>query len=125
MLKRVLLTIVTVSLGLFAGAALAVLGHMQTEAVESPQVVSQSLPESTSQSVAGIEAQNLPQEEDGYYIKEYKGRISVMKGDNEVPEMVFDISTKMLPDVDKQVLQEGIYVASYEELVKVLEDYIS
>ncbi len=65
------------------------------------------------------------QPQSGYYIKDWGGRVSIIKEGEEVPEMIFDIYTKLLPEYDQEQLREGLYVASYEELTAMIEDYIS
>ncbi len=39
--------------------------------------------------------------------------------------MIFDIFLRTLPEMDQQLLQEGIQVETYEELTRLIEDYIS
>ena len=38
---------------------------------------------------------------------------------------IFPYSAASLPDSDKQALEKGIYIESEEELVSILEDYLS
>lgn len=129
MLKRAMLTIVTVFAGVAVGVLLALGGHSDSlaaaEPPPAPREVSSEIgapatigapipPEEVSSTAAG-----------GYFIKEYSGRVSVIKDGSEVPEMIFDIQTKLLPEVDRRQLSEGIYVETYEELIRLVEDYIS
>ena len=39
--------------------------------------------------------------------------------------MIFDIFVRTLPDPDQQLLRQGIEVETYEELTRLIEDYIS
>lgn len=61
----------------------------------------------------------------GYYLRDYNGKIAIFPVGSEVPEMVFDVFTRILPQSDQERLQEGVYVADYEELTRLVEDYIS
>ena len=61
----------------------------------------------------------------GYYIRDWNGRVSIIRDGEETPEMIFDIYTRLLPEYDQQQLKEGLYVESYEELTAMIEDYIS
>lgn len=124
MVKRMVTAVVTVLMGVGLGVLLAFAGHSGT-AVAAPA----NQPPSSAESPIASEIAPPPAPESavaqGYYIKEYKGRVSVLRSGSEVPEMIFDISTKMLPELDRQQLSQGIYVETYEELVRLVEDYIS
>ena len=74
------------------------------------------------------ESQEEPPEEEvaaGYLLGEYNGRVSVLSPDTREPEMIFDIFVRTLPDADQQLLRQGIRVDTYEELTRLIEDYIS
>ncbi len=62
---------------------------------------------------------------DYYCIKIVDDKLTVIKNDEKTPEMIFDISVKMLPEYDRQKLKDGVYVYSYDELLKKIEDYTS
>lgn len=61
----------------------------------------------------------------GYYLRDHDGRIAVFPANSEIPELVFDVYTRMLPESDQELLRQGVYVADYEELTRLIEDYIS
>lgn len=61
----------------------------------------------------------------GYLLGAYNGRVSVLSPETGEPEMIFDIFLRTLPEMDQQLLQEGIQVETYEELTRLIEDYIS
>ena len=61
----------------------------------------------------------------GYLLGEYNGRVSVLSPGTREPEMIFDIFVRTLPDPDQQLLRQGIEVETYEELTRLIEDYIS
>lgn len=134
MIKRVILTIVTVFAGVAVGVLLALAGHSDSfasaETVQPEASNSAVVPPSVGDGSMGgttippIDAASSVAQ-GGYFIKEYKGRVSVLKDGSEVPEMIFDIQTKLLPEIDRQQLSEGIYVQTYEELIRLVEDYIS
>ena len=45
--------------------------------------------------------------------------------DTREPEMIFDIFVRTLPEMDQELLRQGIRVETYEELTRLIEDYIS
>ena len=63
-----------------------------------------------------------------YVIREYSDQIAVyeidINGDSTITNLLgVDIST--LPEHDKEILKEGIVVYSEEEMLQILEDYMS
>ncbi|MEG1687189.1 MAG: hypothetical protein RR276_04835 [Angelakisella sp.] len=131
MVKRLIAAAVTVAAGILLGVGLAVAGHSPTAAAASPkagraQPAAPPSSQTSQSSVAGNPATSAgSQTAKGYFIKEYNGHVSVMRSGSDQPEMIFDISTKMLPELDRKQLSDGIYVETYEELVRLIEDYIS
>lgn len=131
MIKRIVLTITTVFAGVAVGVLLALAGHSDSLAAAEPappppQATSQmTIPQSDSGMLIPQEPAEATTTQGGYFIKEYGGRVSVIKDGSDVPEMIFDIQTKLLPEVDRQQLSQGIYVETYEELIRLVEDYIS
>ena len=73
--------------------------------------------------IVSFHVDNLVRE--GYLLRDYHGRLAVVKAGEETPEMIFDVYTKTLPEADQSMLAEGIYVESYEELLSLIEDYVS
>ena len=71
------------------------------------------------------EADPAPQDQTGFRLGAYNGRVSVLSPATREPEMIFDIFVRTLPDPDQQLLREGIQVETYEELTRLIEDYIS
>ncbi len=63
--------------------------------------------------------------QDYYTIKEYNGKVAVFKNNEVNPTTVFESYTSLLPEKDRQRLQNGIRVESKEELQKVIEDFTS
>ena len=57
-----------------------------------------------------------------YFIKEYEGRIGVFEPDGTLVEMI-DVYTKTLPEADKQLLKEGFTVIGKRSLASLKEDY--
>lgn len=135
MMKRTIAAVLTICMGIAIGVLLAVAGRSGT-AVAAPPSPASHLPSPLSQqSSPGYEVPSTPSiapEEGsstavgpGYYIRDYKGRVAVVPSGQTEPEMVFDIQTKLLPEMDRQQLTDGIYVETYEELIRLVEDYIS
>lgn len=84
---------------------------MPTEAGES-----QSVSESAPAQPAGKES---------YLLRAYEGKLAVFTEDLVTPDLIFDVYVRTLPEYDREQLERGIRAASYEELTKLVEDYIS
>ncbi len=113
MIKRLILTFVLVFSAVFLGVFLSSF----TPAQAPPE---QPRPAAEEDSLSASSP-----EEDGYRIIDYNGRVSVIRVGDEVPDMIFSIYTKTLPEYDQEQLREGVYVESYEELMRRVEDYTS
>ena len=61
----------------------------------------------------------------GFLLGVHEGRIALWKGEDPEPIKVFPYYARMLPAVDRRALEEGIRFESAEDLVRVLEDYLS
>ena len=115
MKKRFAAAVLTVLAALSAGAALASLPRP-----EQPAALPQTVREEPSSSPAPA-----PEADPGYLLGEYGGRVAVLAPDTREPEMIFDIFLRTLPEPDRELLREGIRVETYEELTRLIEDYIS
>ncbi len=62
---------------------------------------------------------------EGYWLRSDEGRLGVFLEGSDTPEMVFDVYIKHLPQADRLALEQGLYVEGYEQLVGLIEDYIS
>lgn len=111
MMKRLILTFVLMFAAVFAGVFLSAL---QPTPAAQPQP-GEEKPASSAPA---------PREE-GYYIMDYNGRVSILRVGEDLPDMIFDIHTRTLPPLDQEQLAQGVYVGSYEELMRRIEDYIS
>lgn len=120
MIKRMLATVVAISAAIAAGVALAVVPRV--EAV-SPQPLAEV--DSPSQPAPAEEIPDSAPEKSVYLLGEYNGRVSVLSPSTLEPEMIFDIFVRTLPDADQELLRQGIRVNTYEELTRLVEDYIS
>ena len=131
MYKRAGAALLTVTAAIALGVALSVVpGGTPFSVSESTSISSEPSPASLSVAapppVRQYEAppSSLPVET-GYYIKDWNGRVAILREGEDTPEMIFDISTKTLPQYDQEQLRDGLYVQSYEELAGLIEDYIS
>ena len=77
---------------------------------------------SSSSSSSKVQAE---EEAERYLIRDYQGRVAVFLEGVEEPEMIFDIYTKTLPELDQQQLTKGIPVEGYQQMTRLVEDYIS
>lgn len=58
-----------------------------------------------------------------YCMKEQGGEIVVFQKGNDQPIKVLETDPSVLPDQDRQMLKQGIYLNSDQELRRLLEDY--
>lgn len=129
MLKRYAAALAVIALAIAAGAALALVPRLDTLAPPPAlQAEKEPLPQA-SPAPAGEEpepsSQAVAEEDPGYLLGEYGGRVSVLSPATREPEMIFDIYVRTLPEADQALLQEGIRVETYEALTRLIEDYIS
>ena len=87
---------------------------------ESGEAVSRAQSEVQLEPPSGSEAAAQ-----AYEIREYNGQIAVFLAGGDEPQMVLETQVKFLPDLDRAQLAEGIRVQGYEELTRLIEDYIS
>lgn len=74
---------------------------------------------------ASSQQEEVTAPEGGYLVKEYEGKVAVFVGEEEIPDMVLDLYVQYLPPYDQQQLKQGVPVADYPALVRLLEDYAS
>ena len=60
-----------------------------------------------------------------YLLSHYQGKLAVYIIGKDIPELVFDRYLHYLPDVDRMKLEQGIEIADYSELLRLIEDYTS
>lgn len=60
-----------------------------------------------------------------YTVRDYNGKVAVIRRGEETPYEIFDTYTASLPEVDQQELKEGIRIYSDRQLQKAIEDYTS
>lgn len=53
------------------------------------------------------------------------GYIALWKDSDPEPVKVFPYSVSALPDPDRQALEKGIRIENKEDLIRLLEDYLS
>lgn len=121
MLKRLLTTAVMIFAAIAAGVGLAVLPRVDAAA---PQLLAEAGPRDALPPDSSPAEPAAPKDA-GYLLGEYNGRVSVLSPDTREPEMIFDIFIRTLPDADQELLRQGIRVDTYEELTRLIEDYIS
>ena len=69
-------------------------------------------------------ASETPEIKGVYTLREYEGRIGIFSGgDMETPQMLTDIYTAGLRQIDRESLEQGITVTGMEEVLKLLEDF--
>lgn len=58
-----------------------------------------------------------------YVVKEIDGKIGVFENGKNVPIETLEKEVEYLPEYDKKILKDGIFVENNQELNKILEDY--
>ena len=83
-------------------------------------------PEQTKvmESVSGISV-DITNKKPRYKLSHYEGKLAVYIIGKDDPELVFDRYLHYLPDVDRMKLEQGIEIADYSELLRMIEDYTS
>ena len=82
------------------------------------------MPQAAVDITSGISAQETPQKA-RYLLSGYEGKLAVFMIGKKEPELVFDRYLHYLPDVDRMLLEKGIEVSDYAELLQLIEDYTS
>lgn len=68
--------------------------------------------------------ENSDEVREGFILKEYDGFIGIFSpGFEKIPITVTDIEVSTLREADKELLRAGIYAASREEMMQLLEDF--
>ena len=57
-----------------------------------------------------------------YIVKDYGGKVAVFDDNSNIPLVVYEIYTHLLPENDIELLRRGITVTSQEQLQSCLED---
>lgn len=138
MVKKLILSVAIIILAIFLGMFLSwQYSATRTPAAQPEGTYSPSGSAAQEQENEPVEpAPGTPSDEEpaspgeislpgGYYLRDHEGRIAVFPAGSDIPELVFDVYTRMLPQSDQDLLQQGVYVADYEELTRLVEDYIS
>lgn len=61
----------------------------------------------------------------GFILGTHQGYIALWKDGNAKPIRVFPYSASSLPTADRQALEQGIPIESRDDLLRLLEDYLS
>lgn len=56
-------------------------------------------------------------------MKEIDGKINIFQKNNTKPDLVLEKPTIFLPEFDRKILSDGIYVNTQKELNSLIEDY--
>lgn len=76
---------------------------------------------------AGVEkaAAMAEREPVGFILKAYNGKAALFRENSDKPYQILDIELYLLPEVDRELLEEGIPAENEAELRKILEDWDS
>ena len=131
MAKRMLFSLAVVIAALLLGLVLSFAARGSAPAVpEEPSPAPQQTAEPTVPEPLPAEppVDTQPQEPEpqgGYRLQSYNGRLAIFREGSDTPEMIFDVYTRLLPQADRDRLEQGITAPDYETLTRLIEDYIS
>lgn len=121
--RRLACTLLAVLVVTATAAALAIRTERQSTAPlgETVSGVERDVESSVAEASSAVEKPDYL-----YIIREHEGRVAVFSAaDEQEPEMILDTLVKYLPDYDRSQLAQGIPVYSYQELVSLIEDFVS
>ncbi len=58
-----------------------------------------------------------------YVVRAKSGKITVFPGDSKIPEIETEIDTSRLRAYDRELLENGIEIEGYENMISLLEDF--
>ena len=61
----------------------------------------------------------------GFLLGVYEGRVALWKDEQAKPYKIFPYHARILPAADRRALEEGIRFESAEDLIRILNDYLS
>lgn len=61
----------------------------------------------------------------GFLLGIHNGQIALWRDEDPEPIKVFPYSAQMLPVADRRALEEGIRFETKEDLLRLMEDYLS
>ena len=61
----------------------------------------------------------------GFLLGIHNGQIALWQDEDPQPVKIFPYSAQMLPVADRRALEEGIRFESKEDLIRLMEDYLS
>lgn len=131
MAKRMLFSLAVVIAALLLGLVLSFAARGSAPAVpEEPSPAQQQTAEPTVPEPLPAETPvdtppQEPEPQGGYRLQSYNGRLAIFREGSDTPEMIFDVYTRLLPQADRERLEQGITAPDYETLTRLIEDYIS
>ena len=132
MAKRMLFSLAVVIAALLLGLVLSFAARGSAPAVpEEPSPAPQqpaaepTVPEPLPAETPVDTQPQEPEPQGGYLLQSYNGRLAIFREGSDTPEMIFDVYTRLLPQADRERLEQGITAPDYETLTRLIEDYIS
>ena len=132
MAKRMLFSLAVVIAALLLGLVLSFAARGSAPAVpEEPSPAPQqpaaepTVPEPLPAETPVDTQPQQPEPQGGYRLQSYNGRLAIFREGSDTPEMIFDGYTRLLPQADRERLEQGITAPDYETLTRLIEDYIS
>ena len=61
----------------------------------------------------------------GFLLGIHNGQIALWQGEDPEPIKIFPYSAQMLPVADRRALEDGIRFETKEDLLRLMEDYLS
>jgi hypothetical protein len=108
---------------MFSATTVILLRALRKSADEPPQTETEEIYVYLPQEERESETETPPESEsERYVVKEYHGQIGIFSSDGTLLE-ILDTYVKTLPDADRALLGEGIWVETREALNALIEDY--
>jgi len=108
---------------MFSATTVILLRALRKSAEQPPVTETEEIYVYLPQEVRDDENQVPPEKEStGYLVKEYEGQIGIFSSDGKLLE-ILDTYVKTLPEADRSLLGEGIWVETRAELNSLIEDY--
>ena len=112
-----------VLLVMFSGTTIILLRALRKSTEQPPITETEEVYVYLPQEEREPETAAPPEDEtSGYLVKEYQGQIGIFSSDGTLLE-ILDTYVKTLPEADRTLLGEGIWVKTREELNSLIEDY--
>ena len=120
--RRIVLSLAVAIAALLLGLVLAFLSRGSTPQPQ-PEPQPQEEPISPAQPVENPlpDEPEEPQSPAGYLLRDYEGRLAIFREESNIPEMIFDVYTRLLPQADQETVEvDGVTYRKKSRLTTIL-----